>query len=319
MLQAMSEILFPFEHNTAVFIIFLFLIGACIGSFLNVVIIRLPDILFWQWRAQCNEILESSQHTDQTATGNPDSVNSDPMNSDPLNSSLESPPPGLIHPRSRCPKCHTGLTLFQNIPILGYLLLGGKCGFCKQTISPRYPVVELCTALLWVQLGLHFGPTPGLLLGLILISSLIALTVIDLDHHILPDVIVIPLLWIGLISNSFGMFTSLESAVFGAVSGYMALWIIYQIHHRLTGKEGMGYGDFKLLACIGAWLGWEVLPAVILLASVSGTVLAIVLMVIRKRGKDIPVAFGPYLAIAGWATLIWGDSIISNYLQVFQL
>ena len=304
MLQAMSEILPLFEQNTIAFIVFLFLMGACIGSFLNVVIIRLPDILFWQWRTQCNEVFKSSENPGQNNPGLPDS---------------ESPPPGLIYPRSRCPKCNSSLTLFQNIPILGYLFLSGKCGFCKKAISPRYPIVELCTALLWVQLGFHFGPTPGLLLGIILISSLVALTVIDLDHHILPDVIVIPLLWIGLISNSFGVFTSLESAVFGAVSGYMVLWIIYQVHHRLTGKEGMGYGDFKLLACIGAWLGWEVLPAVILLASVSGTVLAIVLMLIHKRGKDIPVAFGPYLAIAGWVTLIWGDAIINNYLQIFRL
>jgi leader peptidase (prepilin peptidase)/N-methyltransferase len=309
MIQAMSEILFLLEQNSAVFIVCLFIMGACNGSFLNVVIIRLPDVLFWQWRVQCKEILGSSKQSDLAAPGNPATANPDP----------DSTPPGLMYPRSRCPKCKSRLTLFQNIPILGYLLLGGKCGFCNQPISLRYPLVELCTALLWVQLGLHFGPTQELLLGLILISSLITLTVIDLDHHILPDVIVIPLLWIGLISNSFGVFTSLESAVFGAVSGYMILWVIYQIHHRLTGKEGMGYGDFKLLACIGAWLGWEVLPAVMLLASVSGTILAIILMVVRKRNKDIPIAFGPYLAIAGWAAFIWGDTIIANYLQIFQL
>jgi len=282
MIQAMSEILFLLEQNSAVFIVCLFIMGACNGSFLNVVIIRLPDVLFWQWRVQCKEILGSSKQSDLAAPGNPATANPDP---DP-----DSPPPGLMYPRSRCPKCKSRLTLFQNIPILGYLLLGGKCGFCNQPISL-----------------------------LILISSLITLTVIDLDHHILPDVIVIPLLWIGLISNSFGVFTSLESAVFGAVSGYMILWVIYQIHHRLTGKEGMGYGDFKLLACIGAWLGWEVLPAVMLLASVSGTILAIILMVVRKRNKDIPIAFGPYLAIAGWAAFIWGDTIIANYLQIFQL
>ncbi len=307
MVQAMSEILILLEQNTAVFIVVLFIMGACNGSFLNVVIIRLPDILFWQWRAQCKDILGSSKQSDFAAPENPASENPEP------------PPPGLMYPRSRCPKCNNQLTLSQNIPIVGYLLLGGKCGFCSQAISLRYPIVELCTALLWIQLGLHFGPTFELILGLILISSLVTLTVIDLDHHILPDVIVIPLLWIGLIANSFGIFTNLESAVFGAVSGYMILWVIYQIHHRLTGKEGMGYGDFKLLACIGAWLGWEVLPAVMLLASVSGTILAIVMMVIRKRDKNIPIAFGPYLAIAGWATFIWGDKIISNYLQIFQL
>ena len=310
MTQAISEILHLFEQNTAMFSTFMFLMGACIGSFLNVVIIRLPNILFWQWKIQCNEILESPEKTDPAAAIS---------NSATLDSDTESPPPGLMFPRSRCPKCNSGLTLMQNIPVLGYLILGGRCGFCKKSISPRYLIVELFTAMIWMHLGLHFGPTPELLFSLILVSSLITLTMIDLDHHILPDVIVLPLLWIGLISNSSNIFTSLESAVFGAIAGYLILWIIYQIHHRLTGKEGMGYGDFKLLACLGAWLGWEVLPAVILLASVSGTILAIILMVVRKRGKDIPVAFGPYLSIAGWITLVWGDTIIHNHLQIFQI
>lgn len=291
----MAETIVVLEQNPWFFYAVLFITGACVGSFLNVVILRLPPVLFWQWRTQSRAILELPED------------HADPK------------PADLIKPRSKCPSCNNVLKPLHNIPVIGYLLLSGKCGYCQNAISIRYLIIETLTAFIWLQLGIHFGPTPVLIFSLILLSGFIALAFIDLDHQLLPDVIVLPLLWLGFLVNTYDLLTDLHSSVIGAIAGYMMLWTIYQVHHRLTGKEGMGYGDFKLLACIGAWLGWQYLPIVILIASVSGTFFALSMMVWKKQSKDVAVAFGPYLIIAGWISLIWGETIMSRYLQIFQV
>ena len=291
----MSELIAIFEQYPGILSLLLFLTGISVGSFLNVVILRLPALLFWQWREQSRETLDI-----------PDNAK-------------DQQPANLIRPRSRCPKCSSSLKSTQNIPILGYLFLAGKCGFCRQSIAIRYPIIELLTGLVWVLLGVQFGPSPGLIFSLILSSCFIALAFIDFDHQILPDVIVLPLLWIGIFVNSFEMFTDLQSSVIGAIAGYLVLWTIYQIHHRLSGKEGMGYGDFKLLSCIGAWVGWQCLPIVILIASLSGTVFAVSMMLFRKQSREAAIAFGPYLIISGWIALMWGDILMENYLQIFRI
>jgi leader peptidase (prepilin peptidase)/N-methyltransferase len=294
----MNEFLFLLQKSPVGLGTVLFVLGACIGSFLNLISLRLPLVLFHQWQQQCLEMLEQDrlpEHQDQET------------------------PPNLVKPGSRCPDCLTPLRIVHNIPIIGYLLLGGKCGFCKTSISIRYPTVEIVAAVMSVYLGMVFGIGWPLLFALVFAYTLIVLSLIDLDHKILPDIIVLPLLWTGLIANCFSVFTNLQSAVLGAVAGYLVLWSIYQVHRKISGKEGMGYGDFKFLAAIGAWLGWEMLPVVILLASISGTIISIGFIVIAKRGRDIPIPFGPYLAIAALVSMIWGSSILQNYLQLFNL
>lgn len=294
----MNEMLLLLQQSPIFLGLVLFILGACVGSFLNVVIFRLPGQLFHQWNEQCREMLSLEQQVEIDAN---------------------EAPPNLLRPASHCPNCLKPLLIIHNIPILSYLFLGAKCGFCKNPVSIRYPIVELLTVVLSVHIGIVFGMGWPLAFALVFIYVLIALSAIDIDHQILPDILVLPLLWIGLLANCFEIFTDLRSAVFGAIIGYGALWIIYQIHHKLTGKQGMGYGDFKLLAAIGAWLGWQMLPVVVLLASISGTVLAILLVVLKKQGRDVPIPFGPYLAVAGWVALIWGSSILNNYLQIFNL
>ena len=259
----------------------LFLIGACTGSFLNVVAIRLPDRLFYLWRRQCAE--QAGIETDEPS------------------------PPGILRQPSRCMTCSQPLRAHHNIPILGYLLLRGKCGLCSAPFSMRYMLVELATAGLWVLSGWVLGPGWALACGLILVNCFIVLTLVDLEHQILPDVIVLPILWIGLGCNTADIFTSLDSAVIGAISGYLLLWTLYHLHRLLTGREGMGYGDFKLLACIGAWVGWELLPQVILTASVTGILITGLHMVRHGQDRNTPVAFGPFLCLGGLAALLWGD------------
>ena len=225
----------------------------------------------------------------------------------------EEAPDDLLQPPSRCPKCKTKLRWYHNIPVLGYTMLRGRCAFCGVRISARYPLVELAAALLTAHAALCFGPGITLAYALILIYSLLVLTLIDLDHQLLPDNIVLPLLWIGLLANLNNQFASLQSAVIGAMAGYMVLWTIYQVHHRLTGKEGMGYGDFKLLAALGAWFGWQALPVIILTASLIGTGIAVLLMLFRGHNREVPIAFGPYLALGGWIFLMWGEWIMRAY------
>ena len=231
----------------------------------------------------------------------------------------DQPPGGLLRTGSRCRSCLTPLRLHHNIPIISYVFLAGKCGYCRSVISIRYPVVEIFTALICITNGLVFGPGWNLVASLIFSYALIALSLIDLDHQLLPDNIVFVLLWSGLLINCTALFADLQSAVLGAVAGYLVLWSIYQAHHHLTGKRGMGYGDFKLLAAIGAWLGWQMLPAVIVIASIGGLLAAGRSMIIRKHSADMPVSFGPWLALAAWMMMIRGDDILKNHLWVLNL
>ena len=274
------------------------LLGACVGSFLNVVILRLPVMLKQQWHQQCEEFLNHEQQGAATEHEAQPGVFS------------------LNRPASHCPQCKQALKPWHNIPILSYIFLGARCAWCKNQIPWRYPLVELVTALGTVHLALHFGVNWQLAGALLLFWSLLCLTVIDIDHQLLPDNITIPLLWAGILANYFGLFTTLESAVIGAVAGYLCFWLIFQIHYRLTGREGLGYGDFKLLAALGAWLGWEMLPLIVLLASLTGPVISVAMMAFRKLKRRTAISFGPYLAMGGWIALVWGQTITGSYIQL---
>jgi len=267
------------------------LLGLLVGSFLNVVIHRLPLMMQRDWRSQCAEFLEQPQQapTDEPVT--------------------------LAKPRSRCPHCGHAIGALENIPVISYLWLRGKCSDCGARISPRYPIIEIVTALLSTAVAWHFGFGWPLAGGLILTWALIALTMIDFDHQLLPDSITLPLLWLGLALNLGGLYTDIDSAVIGAMAGYLSLWGIYWLFKLATGKEGMGFGDFKLLAMLGAWMGWQALPVIILLSSAVGAVIGIGLIVLRGRDRNIPIPFGPYLAIAGWIAFLWGERITNIYLQ----
>ncbi len=272
--------------------------GLIVGSFLNVVILRLPRRMFWDWRCQCRELL-AAENPDSGASPEPDG---------------ETPPPGLVIQRSHCPDCGATIAWYDNIPVVSWLVLRGRCRNCSQRISFRYPLVELITALLSMAVIATLGPTLQGLSALVFTWVLIAASGIDFDHQLLPDQMTLPLLWVGLILNVFGVFTDLESAVIGAVAGYMSLWLVFQGFKLLTGKEGMGFGDFKLLAAIGAWFGWQILPMVILLASLLGAVIGLGLIYLKQRGREIPIAFGPYLALGGWVTMLWGETLLDLYL-----
>lgn len=272
-----------------ILLIALFTLGLVVGSFLNVVILRLPRMMEARWRRDCCELLE--QEPEQ-----------------------EDEPLSLSSPNSHCPACKAPIRPWQNIPVISYLLLRGKCANCGIRIPLRYPAVELASGLLTMALGLHFVPSAALLGAMLLTWALIALTVIDIDHQLLPDDITLPLLWLGLLFNLWGTYTGIGDAVIGAMAGYVSLWSVYWAFKLLTGKEGMGYGDFKLLAALGAWLGWQALPMIILLSSLVGAVCGIALMVLKSRGREVPIPFGPYLAAAGWIALLWGDAILRSYL-----
>ena len=266
------------------------IVGLCVGSFLNVVVHRLPKMLDRGWRAQCAEL-----------SGEPPP---------------ELPPYNLITPRSECPACGHRIAAFENIPVLSFLFLRGRCSACAAPISARYPFIELLTGALTIAAVLRFGVTPTAAAACLLIWSLIALTFIDFDTQLLPDSITLPLLWSGLLANVAGFVpgVSLRDAVVGAIAGYVALWTIYWLFKLVRGKEGMGYGDFKLLAALGAWLGWQMLPLIVLLSSFVGALIGIGLVVFRGRDHQIPLAFGPYLAIAGVIALFFGRSLVSLYL-----
>jgi leader peptidase (prepilin peptidase) / N-methyltransferase len=265
------------------------LFGLVVGSFLNVVIHRLPKIMERDWRAQCTE-LNGKQPTAQQPTYN------------------------LITPRSACPVCGHQITALENIPIVSYIFLGGKCAGCKTRISPRYPLVEALTGALAGFIAWKFGFGPAACAAFFLACCLIALTFIDFDAQLLPDDITLPLLWAGLLFSMIGGFTDLKSAVIGAIAGYLVLWSVYWLFKLVTGKEGMGYGDFKLLAAIGAWFGWQLLPAVILLSSLAGSVIGILLILLARHGRSTPIPFGPYLALGGIAALFWGPQLAQFYL-----
>ncbi|AJE22462.1 prepilin peptidase [Azotobacter chroococcum] len=266
------------------------LLGLVVGSFLNVVIHRLPKMMLRDWQAQAREVLEL-----------PGEVPGEPFN--------------LLLPHSHCPQCGHEIKPWENIPLLGWLALRGRCSACKARIGARYPLVELACGLLSAHVAWHYGfgwqAGAMLLLG----WGLLAMSLIDYDHQLLPDSLVLPLLWLGLILNNFGLFVSLEDALWGAVAGYLSLWSVYWLFKLLTGKEGMGYGDFKLLAMLGAWGGWQILPLTILLSSLVGAVLGILILRLRKAESGTPIPFGPFLALAGWIALLWGEQITGSYLQ----
>ena len=273
------------------------LLGLIVGSFLNVVIYRLPLMMDREWREQARQLL-----------GQPDGAEPGQV---PIN---------LISPRSHCPACQSPVAAWHNVPVLSYLLLKGRCAACGVTISPRYPLIELLTALLSATLIWKFGPTLAGLSALVLCWALIAASAIDLDHQLLPDSITQPLLWLGLALGLSGLlvdtppFPDLHSAVLGAMAGYLSLWTVYKVFKWLTGKEGMGYGDFKLLAALGAWLGWQMLPLVIILSAVVGTVTGIAMIAVGRHARQAPIPFGPFLAAAGLCALLWGPELVSAYL-----
>jgi leader peptidase (prepilin peptidase) / N-methyltransferase len=266
-----------------------FCFGAIVGSFLNVVILRTPVMLQREWETQANEILG-------------------------IESSNTRAPFNLVFPGSHCPACSHKISPWENIPIISYLILRGRCRNCRINISPRYPLIELLTGLLTVMLAMQFGFTVTMLACSIMTFALIAASTIDYDHQLIPDDITLPMMWLGLIVNFFDIVTPFESAFWGAVAGYLTLWIVFQVFRWVTGKEGLGFGDFKLLAMLGAWLGWEMLPLVIILSSFAGALIGGTLIVLG-RARDNPIPFGPYLAIAGFIALLWGPQINSAYLR----
>jgi len=260
-------------------------LGLCIGSFLNVVILRLPQMMKQTWRSDCHAFLEIEDSAPEASR-----------------LTLSTPP-------STCPKCQHRIRAWENIPVLSYLLLRGRCSGCQTRISPRYPIIEAVTAGFSVLTVWLLGPTWASALGLLLVWALVALAVIDFDTQLLPDSITLPLLWLGLIANQWSLFASSESALWGAVGGYLSLWSVYWGFKLLTGKEGMGHGDFKLLAALGAWLGWQSLLIIILLSSLVGAVVGIALIVFRSMGREVPMPFGPYLAAAGLLALWFGPEL----------
>ena len=277
------------------------LIGLIVGSFLNVVIHRLPKMLERDWDGQAAELLEQKNLADVAKKLR----------------SADTARYNLMTPASACPHCSHKIRAYENIPIISYVFLRGRCSSCKAPISIRYPIIEAISGVLAAYIGWRFGFTLAMAAALVFAWSLVALTAIDIDTQLLPDDITLPLLWVGLLVNLNNGFTPLPLAVIGAVAGYLSLWSVYWLFKLTTGKEGMGYGDFKLLAAIGAWLGWKMLPIVILLSSLVGAIVGIALIVFARHGRNTPIPFGPYLAAAGLMALFWGETINRTYLQLF--
>ena len=289
--------------SPVLFAVIVFAFALLIGSFLNVVIYRLPVMMQRDWREQCAELAEMA-----------DQLPAEAKQAERFD---------LVVPRSRCRNCGHGITAMQNIPVVSYLVLGGKCAGCGQKISARYPVIEAVTAVLCTVVAWHFGFGWEALMGILLTLYLIPITMIDYDHQLIPDSTVLPLVWIGLLMSLWHplpgadtLFISSRDAIVGAAAGYLSLWSVYQLFKLITGKEGMGYGDFKLLAALGAWLGWQALPIIILMSAVVGAVVGICLIVFRGRDRQVPIPFGPYLAAAGWITMLWGEQIKNLYLGI---
>ncbi len=272
------------------------LVGLAIGSFMNVVIHRLPLMLERQWRAQAAEL-------------------------DGRSVSAEGGPYNLVVPRSSCPACEAQIRGIHNVPVVSWLALGGRCAACHAPISIRYPLVELATALAFAAVAWHFGFGLSALLAMAFTAYLVALTGIDIDRQLLPDILTIPLLWIGLLASLWHVDgqpappAALRDAVIGAIAGYAFLWLVFQLFKLATGKEGMGYGDFKLFAAIGAWLGWQMLPLVLLLAAAVGAVVGVAMLAASRLGRGVPIPFGPYLAGAAWIAMLWGPDIVAGYLE----
>lgn len=287
-----------FAESPGIFIAVVFAFALMIGSFLNVVIFRLPLMMQRDWREQCEELAGEPAPTLPEGRFN------------------------LVVPRSRCPSCGAPIKAWQNIPVLSYLLLGAQCANCRESISVRYPLVEILTAALAAICAWHFGFGWEALLAIGLTCALVAISLIDADHQLIPDSIVIPLLWVGLFMSLFHplsgaqtLFIAPSDAIIGALAGYLSLWSVYQVFKLVTGKEGMGYGDFKLLAALGAWLGWQLLHVIILMSAVVGAIVGIAMVVFRGRDRRVPIPFGPYLAAAGWIAMLWGERLWNAYLD----
>ena len=276
------------------FVVITGVVGLLIGSFLNVVIWRLPKMLEREWRVQAHDMLGLPTET-------------------PL------PTYNLLLPHSQCPRCGHQIRAWENIPLISYLCLRGRCSSCATPISKRYPLTELACGLLSAFIAWHFGFGWPACLALVLTWGLLAMSLIDAEHQLLPDVLVLPLMWLGLIVNSFSLFVPLNEALWGAIAGYMALWSVFWLFKLLTGKDGMGHGDFKLLALFGAWGGWQILPLTLLLSSLVGAVVGVILLRVRHAKTSTPIPFGPFLAIAGWIALLWGGQITDFYWQFVGL
>lgn len=268
--------------------------GLIIGSFLNVIIYRLPRRMEQEMAEACAQ----QQGEDVAGTSN-----------EWFGLKF------LITPASNCPSCGHKIRSWENIPILSYLLQKGRCSACGTAISIQYPIVELVSGLLTLFVVWHFGFTWSTLWVLLLTWALLAMSVIDIHHQLLPDVLILPLIWLGLLINQAGLFTDIQSSIYGAIGGYLFLWFIYHLFLLIRGKEGMGYGDFKLFALFGAWAGWQLLPQILLLSSVVGAIVGVGMILFRGRDKSIPIPFGPYLAVAGWIALLWGKEINQTYMQ----
>jgi leader peptidase (prepilin peptidase) / N-methyltransferase len=304
MTELLASLADLFETFPAVWIGFIFVFGLLVGSFLNVVIHRVPIMLERDWKAQCVELCGKCGDAEE------------PAKQERYN---------LVVPRSACPKCKAPITATQNIPVISWLLLRGKCASCANPISVRYPIIELFTAILSAAVAWKFGFHWYTAAALFFTWMLIGMSGIDFDTTLLPDSMTLPLLWVGLLLSivgtvpAFGLPLDMKSSIIGAVAGYLSLWSVYHLFKLLTGKEGMGYGDFKLLAALGAWLGWQSLLLIILLSAFTGAIVGITLIVARGRDRNIPIPFGPYLAAAGWIALLWGNELIGGYMRVSGL
>jgi leader peptidase (prepilin peptidase) / N-methyltransferase len=302
----LNDVVFLYVSSPAVFAGSIFILGLIIGSFLNVVIYRLPIILEREWRSQASEVLAAGAEPAAPA------VRADRFT--------------LSTPRSACPTCKAPITALQNIPVLSWLALRGRCASCKAKISARYPLVELTTGVLSAWVAWHFSFGAPAACALLVTWALIALTGIDLDHQLLPDNITLPLMWAGFLAAvaigpvaGAAVPVSPKDALIGAAAGYISLWLVFHAFKLVTGKEGMGYGDFKLFAALGAWLGWKVLPMVIVLSAASGAMLGILMIALQGRDRRAPMPFGPYLAVAGWLAMMYGDSLLNGYLRISGL
>jgi len=288
------EIITLLQSQPVTFIVTALILGLLVGSFINVVIYRLPVMMQTEWQQQCQELLH------------PDTAEKDTTKPEIFN---------LNTPRSHCPKCSHKITVLENIPVFSYLFLKGKCSSCAEPISPRYALIELLTGILTAIVAWHFGFGWQAGAVMLLTWALIAMSFIDIDHQLLPDSITLPWLWLGLILSLFPIFVDTHTSLIGAAAGYLSLWGIFHLFKILTGKEGMGYGDFKLLALLGAWMGWQLLPVVVILSSLVGAVIGIAMILILGRDRNIPIPFGPYLAAAGWLAMLWGHDITDAYLR----
>lgn len=287
------------KQNLIFFISSIFILGLLVGSFLNVVIYRLPVIFKREWRKDCCNYLEENYNAKIQID-----ISKEPE--EPFN---------LVKPDSTCPSCGHQIRAWENIPVISYILLKAKCSNCKTPISFRYPFIELLSASMAALCAWQFGFSLAGVSAILLSWALISLAMIDYDTQYLPDQIVLPFLWLGLILNLNNAFIDIESAIIGAAAGYLSLWSVYQLFKLITKKEGMGFGDFKLLALLGAWMGWQYLPLIIILSSLVGSIIGILLILFKKHQREIPIPFGPYLAIAGWIALIWGNEINQSYLN----